>query len=87
MTRRSLGPPPYRMRAEDAAAYVGDSVSTFYLKVREGRYPQPAWAEGQNRYWRTTDLIEAMESAGLAESQSIEPASPRNSIDEMRRAG
>lgn len=52
---------PYRMRVEDAAAFCGEAPSTFRAKVAAGRFPGPAWTEGGRVYWRTQDLIEAME--------------------------
>ena len=63
--------PPYRMRVQDAAAFCGEAVSTFRGKVADGRFPKPAWTEGGRVYWRTQDLIEAMENA-----QPIAPDKP-----------
>lgn len=53
---------PHRLRVADAAAFCGETIGTFRQKVADGRMPKPAWRDKRNVYWRTKDLIDAMES-------------------------
>lgn len=45
-------------RREDAAAFIGVSVTKFTSMVKEGRMPQPCRLDGCV-IWRADDLIEA----------------------------
>lgn len=77
---------PYRMRAIDAARFVGDSVNLFHARVKSGDYPPPRWRERRSVYWSTVELIEAMESRGV-EGEPIEDPTERAAWDKALGGG
>ena len=85
MTRHRLE--PYRLRAADAALFCGDSVSTFYAKVKSGDYPKAAWKEGASAYWDPAELRAAMDERRLVESDAAPAPKRLRKLDELRNAG
>ncbi len=71
MGNPSFGYPPIRMRAKQAAWYLGVSESEFRRKVSQHFYPQPV-AEGEMRFWLRSELEEfVVRSHNLG--QSVKP--------------
>ena len=77
---------PYRMRIDVAAAFCGEAVSSFREKVTAGALPPPAWREGRAVYWRTSDLIIAMEEGAVPLKTARQAAAPIDP-DELKLAG
>ena len=68
--RRPLPPvPPYLrddalLTAKEAAAVARIGVSTFWLRVKEGRFPRPTYVVGpKSPRWRLSDLRAALAGA------------------------
>lgn len=61
MTKHSIPYPPYGLRVEEAAAYLGMSRTKFLELVEDGRLPKPTRIDGMC-LWCRIDLEAAFRS-------------------------
>ena len=68
-TSRPLPPVPIHLAADslltakEGAAFLRIGLSSFWLRVRQGRLPQPVRVSIKSPRWRVRDLTAALESA------------------------